>query len=578
MKSVPVVVGVPQEKIAMCLHPRPVDPIPEETSRVAKAAFPKGNRYLLMRNELGAIFEDVQFASLFPTRGKPGFSPWRLALVTVMQFAEGLSDRQAADAVRARIDWKYALSLELGDRGFDASVLCEFRARLADGGAEELLFDVLLERFRVMGLLKARGRQRTDSTHVLAAVRHLNRLELVGETLRLALNALAAAAPEWLRQRVRPEWVDRYERPFDDIRLPKGEDARRGMAERIGIDGYELLDATTSGDAPAWLREIPAVETLRRVWVQQYLRASKDIRWRTGEDGLPPAPRAINSPVDPDARHSKKNATSWLGYRVHLTETCDQDGPNILTHVGTAPAPTQDAKATASVHEALEARGLLPNIHLVDSAYLDADLLVVSKETYGVDLLGPARRNKSWQARKHTGFDQSHFEIDWEQEQAICPEGKRSSSWTPGLKRGKPIVWVQFSRKDCGACASQELCFSRKSEPEGRKPKKRMTLLPKERHEALRAARERESAPYYAREYRRRDGIEGTVSRAVRTCRIRRSRYVGLEKTRLQHLLSAAALNFVRLSEWLSDAPPPGPRVSPFAKLMATPLAIHTCA
>ncbi len=213
----------------MCLHPRPVDPVPEETARVARAAFPKGNTLMKMRDELGTIFEDEDFARLFPRRGQPAMAPWRLALVTVMQFAEGLSDRQAADAVRARIDWKYGLSLELDDPGFDASVLCEFRVRLLEGGAERLLFDHLLERFRQMGLVKGRGKQRTDSTRILAAVRGLNRLELVGETMRRALDALSTVAPEWLCKNVRPEWERRYVRRLDDEKLPKSRD-RRGRA------------------------------------------------------------------------------------------------------------------------------------------------------------------------------------------------------------------------------------------------------------------------------------------------------------------------------------------------------------
>ena len=218
----------------MCLHPRPVEPVPEETACVARAAFPKGNTYLKMREELGTIFEDEAFAALFPTRGKPAFSPWRLALVTVMQFAEGLSDRQAADAVRARIDRKFAPSLELTDPGFDASVLCEFRSRLVERGAQELPFDLLLGCLRERGLLKARGRQRTDSTHVLADVRDLNRLELVNETVRLALNALAVSAPGWLRERAEPEWATRYAKPIDAGRLPSGKKKRTAEAEGIG--------------------------------------------------------------------------------------------------------------------------------------------------------------------------------------------------------------------------------------------------------------------------------------------------------------------------------------------------------
>src|SRR5438477_3877040 len=211
----------------MSLHPHIIEPVPDETARVARAAFPKGHPYLTFRDALGTIFQDEDFAALFPAWGQPGLPPWRLALVTIMQFRENLADRQAAEAVRARIDWKYLLSLELTDPGFDFSVLSEFRDRLLAGSAEELLLDKLLERCRAMGWLKARGPQRTDSTHVLAAVRVLNRLELVAETLRAALNAVATVAPDWL-QAVSPlVWYERYGKRVEDTRLPQVQ-AKRG--------------------------------------------------------------------------------------------------------------------------------------------------------------------------------------------------------------------------------------------------------------------------------------------------------------------------------------------------------------
>ena len=168
---------------------------PEETRRVARAAFPKGTLCLDIADALGAIYQDSQFAALFAQVGQPAAAPAMLALATVLQYMEGLSDRQAADAVRARIDWKYALRLPLTDAGFDHTVLSEFRSRLVEGKAEQQLLDTLLERLRNLGLVKPRGRQRTDSTHVLAAVRGLNRLERVGETLRAALNEVAMMAP-----------------------------------------------------------------------------------------------------------------------------------------------------------------------------------------------------------------------------------------------------------------------------------------------------------------------------------------------------------------------------------------------
>jgi len=180
----------------MSMHPQPIDPIPGDTARVARAAFPKGNVYIEMRNVLGTIYEDEDFAELFEVRGRPAIAPWRLALVTVMQFSEGLSDRQAAEAVRARIDWKYALGLKLTDPGFNFSVLSEFRSRLLEGGKQRLLLKKLLEGCKERGYLKVRGRQRTDSTHVLGALRVLSKWERTAETMRSALNALASADPE----------------------------------------------------------------------------------------------------------------------------------------------------------------------------------------------------------------------------------------------------------------------------------------------------------------------------------------------------------------------------------------------
>ena len=214
-----------------------------------------------------------QFAALFSSTGQPAEAPARLALVLVLQFAEGLSDRQAADAVRGRIDWKYALALELTDPGFDASVLSEFRTRLIQGGAEHLLLEPLLRRLEERDLLKARGTQRTDSTHILAAIRTLNRLELVGETMRYALNRLAVAAPAWLRAHLQPAWGERYSHRVENYRFPKADADRQQLAATIGADGFALLQAAYAPDAPPEVRGAPAVEVLRQIWVQQYYGA-----------------------------------------------------------------------------------------------------------------------------------------------------------------------------------------------------------------------------------------------------------------------------------------------------------------
>ncbi|MBC6474653.1 MAG: transposase, partial [Hormoscilla sp. GM102CHS1] len=175
----------------MTLHPSLQWIVPPETVAVAKASFPKGNIYMTMHEQLGQIYTDNDFESLDPRCGQSAMSPAKLALITIMQFAEGLTDRQAADAVRSRIDWKYALGLELTDSGFDYTVLTEFRERLIAKKQENQLLDLMLTKLKEQFLLRSRSKQRRDATHVLAAIRCVNRLELVGETWRHALNELA---------------------------------------------------------------------------------------------------------------------------------------------------------------------------------------------------------------------------------------------------------------------------------------------------------------------------------------------------------------------------------------------------
>ena len=321
----------------MSLHPRPIDPIPEATACVAHQAFPKGNRYILLRDELGTIYIDAEFAPLFSVHGQSAFSPWRLALICVMQFLEDLTDRQAADAVRSRIDWKYLLSLELGDPGFDFSVLSEFRSRIIRGHLEQRLLDRLLEQCKQKGWIKERGKQRTDSTHVLAAIRTLNRLESIGEALRAALNAIATVEPEWLKTWVPQGWFERYRRPVEEYRLPKGKEAWQSYAETIGTDGIELLAQVWSEAAPPYLQKIPSVEHLRQTWMGQFWSDNSRLRLREAQD-LSPVGKRSDSPYDPQARYGNKRSSTWTGYKVHLTETCDTDTMHLVTNVITSTA------------------------------------------------------------------------------------------------------------------------------------------------------------------------------------------------------------------------------------------------
>src|SRR5258708_14051264 len=318
----------------MSLKPQAIYPVPAETARVARAAYPKGNVYLQMRDVLGSIYADEDFADLFPKHGQPTEAPWRLALVTGLQFVENLSDQRAADAVRGRLDWKYLLGLELTDAGFDASVLSEFRARLIDQHAEERLLEKMLTLFQQKGWLKARGRQRTDSTHVLAKIRALNRVLCVWETMRAALNSLAAAAPDWLRAHSQAEWVERYGPRSEDSRVPVGEAERRALAEEIGQQGRELLEAVFDPSAPEWLHHIPTVDILRQVWVQNYQRSDDAVRWRASEN-IPPPSCYLSSPYHAQAHYSKNRSTTWVDHMVNLTESSQAKLPLVITHVET---------------------------------------------------------------------------------------------------------------------------------------------------------------------------------------------------------------------------------------------------
>jgi transposase len=341
------------QEVFMSLKPQTNYVVPEDTAKVARAIFPEGSIYLRLFDTFGTLFKDTDFSALFPQEGQPAEAPFRLMLVLILQFIENLTDRQAAEAVRTRIDWKYLLCLSLTDAGFHYSVLSEFRTRLIQGKHEQELFEKLLTLFREKGLLKGRHQQRTDSTHVLGAVRAINRVELVGETMRRVLNTAAEVAPDWLRAISQPDWIDRYGNRFEDACLPKSATERESLAEQVGADGLMLLEAILGQTAPGWIREMPVMKTFWRVWIQNFTwREDGRLRWRK-DDEIPPSAIFISSPYDEEAHYSKKRTTSWIGYKVHLTETCTDDAPHLITNVETTASTIPDSERTLAIQKEL---------------------------------------------------------------------------------------------------------------------------------------------------------------------------------------------------------------------------------
>lgn len=544
-----------------------------------------------VRDRLGEWLHDGDFAAAFGIRGRPGWPPSRLALVTVLQRVENLTDRMAAEAVRTRLDWKYLLGLPLDDRGFDHSVLPEFRAKVAAAELERVPLDALLERLAAEGLVRAGGKQRTDATHVVAAVSGLNRLELAGESVRAAAEALTAAHPAWTAGVLHSgEWARRYGTPVTGWQPPSSQKKQDELAIAYARDGYALLRAVYDKASPPWLAELPAVETLRKVLVQCYTLVihadgrevvrRREKTWQEGGDGLPPGRSRISSPYDTDARWAAKRGEFWLGYKLHVTETCDDapacgcagggsgghDGdcdaaafPNLVTHVATTDAAGHDSAMTGAIDDALAAKGLVPGRHYLDSGYLSAGLVVAEAARHGTVLVGPLPGDRSSQSRARAGYARTDFTVDYDARQVTCPQGKTSSSWSPTTTRnGRNAIVAHFSQLDCKPCPARELCTKAK--------RRALTLPPRDLAEARDLRRAAENTKSFQADYARRAGVEGTMHQAA-SHGARRARYRGLKKTRIDHFFMAVALNLLRLNAYWNGHPLDRQRTSHLARL-----------
>lgn len=533
----------------MSVHITPFPALPEDTARLAKAVFKrKGNVYLTIGDQLGALFDNVDFAALYAADGKPAVSPNLLALVLVFQFMENLPDRETADAVRSRIDWKYALHLPLADTGFDDSVLSEFRERLTEHETALRMFEAVLVRLQALGLLRKGGKQRTDASYVLGATQVLSRVQLVAETMRLALEALADERPAWLRRIALPHWYERYSLVLTGFRLPRTKEKQEALALEIGQDGFHLLAALAAADVPESTRQLAAVQLLVQIWQQQFEQHADGPHWRSMA-AKAPAAQQIVTPHDPEVRFTTHRSHDWEGYQTHWTETCDADQPHLITHVATPAATTVDVELIPEIHAALAKLKLLPAEHLVDNGYTSAENILASWRRYGVRLVGPVGPGGNWQAGLPDGMTLDQFQLDWQQHQATCPQGKVSQRWRD-YRNADGTRWskIYFVKADCAACPVRERCT--KSTQKGR------CLRVSALHPLMQAARQYQTTPEFKQEYALRAGIEGTVSAAVRSHGARRSRYRGQAKTYLQALLTAIAINVKRSALWLMGQRP----------------------
>jgi transposase len=547
----------------MSMKPHELEPIPENTKRVALKALRKGTLIMRLRETLGTIYHDEDFRDLFPRRGKPAEAPWRLALITVMQALENLTDRQAAQMVQTRIDWKYALSLSLDDEGFDFSVLSAFRDRLLSANVTEKVLEPILTICRREGWLKV-NQQRTDSTHILATVRDLSRTECVGETLRAALNDLAQVAPDWLLQVVDPSWFERYVHRIDMYRVSKNVKKQEQWRDQMGEDAWTLLQASRAPEAPAWLQDEASIQLLQQVWDQHFERRGNQIMWRAGP--VVSNAEQILSPYETQARAGCKRETQWTGYKCHITETCSREPEHlsVIVQVETTTALVADVNALPPILQDEHARGLDSQEHWVDQGYMSAEQIVAQRKM-NRELIGPVGLAQGWQNRVEGGLTAEAFMLDREHHVATCPQGKTSVSWRAKVdSHGKDVEEIRFSIKDCRECPLRERCSR------GQHVGRLLSLLPVEQGAVLQERRAEQETEAYRQTYALRSGIEATMSQAVRTTGLRQSPYRGQNKTHLHHVVIAAALNLVRIDQKLLRDQGLGARPrppSPFQKL-----------
>ncbi len=540
----------------MSLRPRSGEQVPSLTAQVARASNPGGTTAIWVRDRLDGLWCDEDFADWYPRDGRPGLSPAQLATVCVLQFLLGLSDRQAAEAVRCRIDFKYAMAMELDDPGFHHSVLADFRDRLAEGDRADRLLDLALARLKEAGLVHERTTQRTDSTHVLAAVRDLTRLELITEAVRAALEEVAAASPHLLDELVDEDWGRRYGRP---VRLGKNPTKPKTRILATGNDAVRLVEHLYRHGADR--TSGPRIQALRQIMVQNYHRdAAGHLRWRThekeGGPGLPPSSQAVVSPYDTSARYARHgHIISWKGFSAHLTETCAPDGPNVITDVAT----THDSQVLPGIHTRLSRRGLLPAEHLVDAGYTSLPHLEQATREHQVTVSGPLRSNPTRQHRRNEGFARDDFHIDYDRQEVTCPQGQVSQGWhgpyPTSSPTAAPLIVARFTKSQCRPCPARTQCTTTADSA------RTVGFPPRELRDLQLRVRTEQQTPEWKTRYAVRSGVEGTVNEFAHGHGMRRCRYRGHGKAHIQHVLTAIAVNIERLSGLPPTEEAPTPRL-----------------
>lgn len=519
--------------------------IPEQTRQIVESWLDKKSVFSFLGQHVDEIISDEDFADLYAQTGRPGVNAMILTLVTVFQFLEDFPDRIAADRVRSRMDWKYVLRQDLTWSGFNYSDLCYFRKRLSENDQEALVFEKVLVYLKANGHIKKRGKQRTDATHVLARIRNMSRLELVLETMRLALSELVSEDGKWFLNNLPPSYSERYQEKRYDYRM-KTEELEKLM-KQVGQDAVWLLEQL---EQQPQLADLEALQLLARVLNEQFKgESASEVEIDPDadcDDGTSQPKKkteakkatkdTIQSPHEPEARYAKKRGKGWQGYKVQVTDTADDDKSHFITDIEVRPANENDNQALDAIQERLKERDLSPEKQYVDQSYMGGKHIASSRE-HGIDLRGYVQANASSKAE---GFRLQDFEVDIAQAVVTCPAGKQSIRWSQ-VKGTKGVAYRAFFGKQCRACPffNAKQCTTNTS---GRR------LDISLHHDELQKRRSEMQDPAFHKEMQIRHGIEGTISELVRKHGLRQARYRGRVKMQFQAYFTAVAFNLKRLA------------------------------
>jgi transposase len=524
----------------MSLKTRFPTEIPEATRALVEPLLAEESVYRLIGQEVEQMVGDEEFETMYAEEGRPAVNAVLLALITVFQFLEKVPDRAAAMLAVMRLDWKYALRQEVNWSGFHYSDLCNFRKRLLAHGREGVVFERIVAYLRERGYVKAGGKQRTDSTHIVGQVMALSRLELVWETIRVALNALISADAPWVLKWLPSSFVEVYSVRRSDYRLKDCEVAP--ALQKAGEEGQWLVSQVMTTGRQA-LQGLPELALLRRVLDEQYAPDEAG-QLQTRPPGQVTGD-VITSPHDPSARYGNKGRHEWIGYKLHVTETLDEDwGARFITDVTLTEAFIQDNTPVKDIQQRLIDRQVPPAQQYVDQGYMSGANLQASLDQ-SIDLRGFIRDGN---VTRPEGFRLSDFSVDVANRQATCPAGQAATRWSPLNSPSNPLSAFQVSfGKQCQVCPffGPNRCTDK---PTGR------TITLSRHHDLIQARRAESKTEAFHLEMHQRAAVEGTISELVRAHAARRSRYRGLRKNHLQATFTAAATNLKRLARALAAA------------------------